>query len=40
MNKKISVQNPYATGEYVVYPAHGVGKVSDVTKQTVAGSEL
>lgn len=40
MNKKISVQNPYATGEYVVYPAHGVGKVSDVTKQTVAGTEL
>ncbi len=40
MNKKITVQNPYATGEYVVYPAHGVGKVSDVTKQTVAGTEL
>jgi CarD family transcriptional regulator len=40
MNKKISVHNPYVTGEYVVYPAHGVGKVSDVTKQTVAGTEL
>ena len=40
MNKKISVKNPYVTGEYVVYPAHGVGKVSDVTKQTVAGTEL
>ena len=40
MNKKITVQNPYVTGEYVVYPAHGVGKVSDVTKQTVAGTEL
>jgi CarD family transcriptional regulator len=40
MNKKLTVQNPYATGEYVVYPAHGVGKVSDVTKQTVAGTEL
>ena len=40
MNKKISVKNPYVTGEYVVYPAHGVGQVSDVTKQTVAGTEL
>lgn len=40
MNKKISVKNPYVTGEYVVYPAHGVGKVADVTKQTVAGTEL
>ena len=40
MNKKISVLNPFASGEYVVYPAHGVGKVSDITKQTVAGSEL
>ena len=30
----------FNTGEYVVYPTHGVGKVSDVTKQTIAGSEL
>lgn len=40
MNKKISVLNPFSSGEYVVYPAHGVGKVSDVTKQNIAGSEL
>ena len=40
MNKKLTVHNPYATGEYVVYPAHGVGKVSDVTKQSIAGTEL
>jgi len=40
MNKKVTVHNPYATGEYVVYPAHGVGKVADVSKQTIAGSEL
>jgi len=40
MNKKITVHNPYATGEYVVYPAHGVGKIADVAKQTIAGSEL
>lgn len=30
----------FGTGEYVVYPTHGVGVVADVTKQTVAGSEL
>lgn len=30
----------FDAGEYVVYPTHGVGKVSDVTKQTIAGSEL
>ena len=40
MNKKVTVHNPYVTGEYVVYPAHGVGKVSDVTKQNIAGTEL
>ena len=40
MNKKVTVHNPYATGEYVVYPAHGVGKIADVTKQNIAGSEL
>ena len=40
MNKKVTVLNPYATGEYVVYPAHGVGKVTDVTKQNIAGSDL
>lgn len=30
----------FNTGEYVVYPTHGVGKISDVTKQNIAGSEL
>ena len=40
MNKKISVLNPFSSGEYVVYPAHGVGKVADITKQNVAGTEL
>ncbi len=30
----------FGTGEYVVYPTHGVGKVSDITKQVVAGTEL
>lgn len=30
----------FNAGEYVVYPTHGVGKVADVTKQNIAGSEL
>lgn len=30
----------FGAGEYVVYPTHGVGKISDVTKQTIAGTEL
>lgn len=30
----------FNAGEYVVYPTQGVGKVSDITKQTIAGSEL
>ena len=30
----------FNAGEYVVYPTQGVGKVADVTKQNIAGSEL
>ncbi len=30
----------FDAGEYVVYPTHGVGKVTDIAKQTIAGSEL
>ena len=40
MNKKISSKIPFNSGDFVVYPAHGVGKVADITKQKVAGSEL
>ena len=40
MNKKLSVMNPFVSGDFVVYPAHGVGKVSNVTKEKVAGTEL
>lgn len=40
MNKKLSVKNPFVSGDFVVYPAHGVGKVADITKQQVAGTEL
>lgn len=31
---------PFTTGDFVVYPAHGVGKVLDVEKQTIAGLEM
>ncbi len=30
----------FNSGDYVVYPTHGVGKISDISKQTIAGSEL
>ena len=40
MNKKTPYKLAFSYGDYVVYPAHGVGKVSDITKQKVAGTEL
>lgn len=40
MNKKSSMSLSFNPGDYVVYPAHGVGKVDNISKQTVAGSEL
>lgn len=40
MNKKISIKSSFNSGDFVVYPAHGVGKVADIAKQKVAGSEL
>jgi len=30
----------FNAGEYVVYPAHGVGKVADISKQQIGGTEL
>ncbi|MFV0625838.1 MAG: CarD family transcriptional regulator [Alphaproteobacteria bacterium] len=39
MNKKVS-SIKFNPGDFVVYPAHGVGKVSDIAKQQVAGTEL
>lgn len=39
MNKKTS-SIKFNPGDFVVYPAHGVGKISDISKQKVAGSEL
>ncbi|GAA0589591.1 CarD family transcriptional regulator [Caenispirillum bisanense] len=31
---------PFTAGDFVVYPAHGVGKVMDIEKQTIAGMDL
>ena len=40
MNKKVLSKTTFSSGDYVVYPAHGVGKVADIAKQKVAGLEL
>ena len=34
------VEIPFAQGDYVVYPTHGVGKVQAIEKQSIAGMEL
>ncbi len=34
------VEVPFAQGDYVVYPTHGVGKVQSIEKQSIAGMEL
>ncbi|MEO0546209.1 MAG: CarD family transcriptional regulator [Pseudomonadota bacterium] len=41
MAAKKSVQRQgYKTGEFIVYPAHGVGQIVDIEQQEVAGFEL
>ena len=40
MIKKTTSKIAFNSGEYVVYPAQGVGKVADIQKQVVAGTEL
>ena len=30
----------FRTGEFVVYPAHGVGKITDVERQEIAGTDM
>lgn len=36
----MSKERIFATGDYVVYPTHGVGRVTGIEKQEVAGTEL
>ena len=40
MTKKGYPSIAFNSGDFVVYPAHGVGKVSDISKQQIAGTEL
>ena len=40
MAKKASAVLAFEVGQSVVYPAHGVGKITSVEKQTVAGMDL
>jgi CarD family transcriptional regulator len=38
--KKTSQRQGYKTGEYIVYPAHGVGQIIAIEDQEVAGHKL
>jgi CarD family transcriptional regulator len=39
-SKKTAPRSPFKTGEYIVYPAHGVGRIVGVETQEVAGLKL
>ena len=36
----MSVESDFATGEYVVYPTHGVGRVKGIESRQIAGQDL
>ncbi len=38
--KKTTKNSTYKTGDYVVYPAHGVGKIIRIEDQEIAGAKL
>ena len=40
MAKKPAQRQGFKAGEYVVYPAHGVGQITDIEEQEVAGTTL
>ena len=40
MAKKASQRHGYKTGEFVVYPAHGVGQIVEIEEQEIAGTVL
>ena len=40
MNKKTTSKIAFNSDEFVVYPAHGVGKVADISTQKIGGAEL
>ena len=39
-NKKTTQRQGFKTGEFIVYPAHGVGQIVAIEEQEVAGSTL
>src|SRR4051794_6029004 len=38
--KKASIKQGFKTGEHIVYPSHGVGKIVSIDEQEVAGFKL
>ena len=38
--KKTSLRDGFKPGEYIVYPAHGVGQVTTIEEQEIAGFKL
>jgi CarD family transcriptional regulator len=40
MSKKTVQRHGFRTGESIVYPSHGVGKIIDIEEQVVAGMKL
>ena len=38
--KKASQRQGFKTGEFIVYPAHGVGQITAIEEQEVAGIAL
>ena len=38
--KSMSKEKPFAKGDYVVYPTHGVGQVMGIEKQEISGTNL
>ena len=39
-NKKTTQRQGFKTGEFIVYPAHGVGQIVAIEEQEVAGAKL
>ena len=39
-NKKTTQRQGFKTGEFVVYPAHGVGQITAIEEQEIAGAKL
>tara|TARA_Y100000817_G_scaffold306984_1_gene292862 strand:- start:346 stop:873 length:528 start_codon:yes stop_codon:yes gene_type:complete len=40
ITKETKSNMPFSAGDFVVYPAHGVGKVTNVESQTIAGQKV